>query len=63
MEFIEIENIEGVIYGGFKINHPAELPKKAFLHICIIDKMFNNYNVYRCIGKKETKVFIYKTKY
>lgn len=62
MDTIKIETIDGNTFEGFKINHQKELPKKAFLHLCTYDEQYNNYNIYRYVAKRGTKIFILKTK-
>jgi hypothetical protein len=63
MEVIKIETFDGNTFEGFEIKHQRELPKKAFLHLCTYDEQYNNYNVYRSVAKKSTKIYILKTKF
>jgi DNA replication protein DnaC len=62
MNIIKINTLDGNTFEGFKINSQKELPKKAFLHLCTYDEKYNNYNIYRSVSKKGTKIYILKTK-
>lgn len=62
MEYIKIDTFDGGSVSGFILSHQRELPKKAILDRYTYDVEYNNYSIYKSIGKTSTKFFIIKPK-